>query len=256
MKNAVFITVRTRSTRLPRKCLLDLGGLTTIEYLIQRTKQVQNADGIILCTTDQSDDDELADVARASGVEVIRGSERDKLERWRLAAHTHQVEFFVTADGDDLFCSPRLMAKAIDQQRETPVDFMEGSKDLAVGAFTYGIKVSALEKVCEIKDTQDTEMMWVYFKETGLFECAELRDVEDCYKRPQVRMTLDYQEDFDFFKAVIQHFGIQSKPSVCEILAFLDHHPEIVALNRFRQQAFLNNQQQKTTLKIKEGVIS
>ncbi|HEC29048.1 MAG TPA: hypothetical protein ENI65_05630, partial [Gammaproteobacteria bacterium] len=50
--NAIFITVRTQSTRLPAKALKPINGMPTIEYLIKRMKHSRNADAIILCTTE------------------------------------------------------------------------------------------------------------------------------------------------------------------------------------------------------------
>ena len=40
-----------------------------------------------------------------------------------------------------------------------------------------------------IKDTNDTEMMWVYFTDTGLFNVQELENVPEVYKRDDIRMT-------------------------------------------------------------------
>ena len=34
-----------------------------------------------------------------------------------------------------------------------------------------------MRKVCEIKDTDDTEMMWVYFTDTGFFDVQNLENI-------------------------------------------------------------------------------
>ena len=249
MKNAIFITVRTSSTRLPKKCLLEIGGKPTIIHLINRIKRARLADGIVLCTTTNPEDDVLCDIAGKEGISFFRGSEQDKLERWRGAAEKYAVEFFVTADGDDILCEPELIDLCFAQYRHTPVDFIEG-KELVCGAFTYGIKTAALKKVCEIKDTEDTEMMWVYFTKTGMFRCAELEGVSPVFRRPEIRMTLDYEEDFQFFKNIIEHFALQKRSdfNLRDVLAYLDAHSEVVKINQHRQQEFLDNQKKKTKL--------
>ena len=48
---AIFITVRTGSTRLPQKALLKIHDHSTIEHLIKRVKRSKLADIIVLCTT-------------------------------------------------------------------------------------------------------------------------------------------------------------------------------------------------------------
>lgn len=253
MKKAIFITVRTGSTRLPKKSLMEIGGLTTIQHVIRRVKKSKLADFIVLCTTNLPEDDVLCEIAAREGIEFFRGSVKDKLERWHGAAEKFDVEFFVTADGDDLFCEPELIDLAFRQYEvaENKPDFIE-SNGLVCGAFTYGIKTSALQKVCQIKDTDDTEMMWVYFTETGLFDRQQLEGVDDIYRRPEIRMTLDYPDDFKFFKTVIEYFESAKKDfNLKDIIKYLDEHPEVMKINQYLQEKFRDNQKNKTTLMLK-----
>jgi len=254
MKNAIFITVRTNSSRLPKKCLLEIAGRPAIIHLIDRVKRARLADGIVLCTTTNQEDLVLCDIASKEGIASFRGSEKDKLERWRGAADKYDVDFFVTADGDDLFCEPELIDLAFSQYLRTGADLIE-SPGLACGAFTYGIRTSALRKVCQIKDSEDTEMMWVYFTQTGLFCCEQLEEVPSMFKRPEIRMTLDYAEDLLFFKNIIEYFQALGNAtySLRDILAYINVHPEVVKINQHRQQEFLDNQKKKTKLVLKEG---
>ncbi len=251
-RTAIFVTVRTGSTRLPRKCFLDLNGQSVIEFLIRRLKKSRLADTIVLCTTTNQEDGVLCDIARAEGIECFRGSEQDKLERWRGAAEQFSVEFFVTADGDDPFCEPELIDLAFAQYRSSGADFIE-SEGLAVGSFTYGVKTSALEIVCRIKDTDDTEMMWVYFTDSGRFRTEKLQNVADIFKRPEIRMTLDYPDDFRFFEKIVGHFqehGAQDF-TLRDVITYLDLNPEIVRINQHLQEQFLANQKSKTKLRLK-----
>ena len=251
---AIFVTVRTGSSRLPKKCLLPVGGVTMIEHLILRLKRSREADQIVICTTDRAEDAVLTEIAQKHGVLAFRGNEEDKLVRWRDAARRFGVEFLVTADGDDPFCEPELIDIAFRQASgASRPDFIQ-APGLVCGAFTYGIRVSALEKVCEIKDTGDTEMMWPYFTDTGLFRVEELRGVDEVYRRPEIRATLDYQEDFDFFRTVIEHFLATGKKEydLRDIIAYLDRNPSVIQINQNLQEKFLANQKAKTKLVLKE----
>jgi spore coat polysaccharide biosynthesis protein SpsF len=252
MKKAIFITVRTSSSRLPQKCLLEINGRKSIEFLIQRLKRSKRADLLVLCTTTKPEDDILCEIARKADIQFFRGSEKDKLERWRGAAHKFNVDFFVTADGDDLFCEPELIDLAFNQYDRNKCDFIEG-KDLAVGSFTYAIKVSALDKVCEIKNTDDTEMMWVYFTDTVFFRTEQLEKVPDIYKRPEIRMTLDYEQDLIFFKTVIEYFALKGDDefTLKDIIQYLDRNSHVIKINQYLQNQFLENQKTKTKLILK-----
>ena len=54
-------------------------------------------------------------------------------------------------------------------------------------------------------------------------------------------MTLDYEEDLTFFKAVIEHFGqLGAEMSFEKILEFLDNNPNVVEINWALEQAWQN----------------
>lgn len=256
MDKAIFITVRTGSSRLPNKALLKINGRPVIEHLITRVKRSKGTDRIVLCTTELKEDDILCDIAGKNKIDFYRGSVNDKLERWRGSAEKFNVEFFVTADGDDLFCEPELIDLAFRQYERNHPDFIEG-KGLICGSFTYALKTAALQKVCKIKDTDDTEMMWVYFTDTGLFKTEELMDVPAVFRRPEIRMTLDYNDDFVFFKTIIERFAGEKRDdfTLRDIVVYLDKNPEVIKINQYLQEKFLANQKAKTKLMLKKRTL-
>lgn len=251
MNKAIFITVRTNSSRLAQKALLEIKGIPTIEHLIKRVKRSSGTDFIILCTTELKEDDVLCQIAERNYILYFRGSVTDKLKRWLRAATKYHIDFFVTADGDDLFCEPELIDLAFKQYEERHPDFIESS-NVICGAFTYGIKASALKKVCKIKDTDDTEMMWVYFKDTKMFQVEELEGVDKIYQRPDIRMTLDYPDDFRFFTNVIENFGsIKKDFNLRDIIKYLDENPDVIQINQHLKDEWAANQKKKTRLVLK-----
>lgn len=250
---ACFITVRTSSTRLPNKSLLKIEGRSTIEHLIDRVKLVKNTNKIVLCTSNRLEDDILEKIAKKNNIYYFRGSLEDKLDRWLGAAKKFKIDYFVTVDGDDLFADPYLIDLAIKQMQKEPCDFLNIPDDLVCGGAEFCISTMALKKVCEIKDTNDTEMMWVYFTEAGLFKIRDLNVNNSLYHNKKIRMTLDYKEDLDFFKRVFDEFNtnINNIP-LKDILKLIRKKPEIAKINFFRQKEFLENQRNKTKLVIKK----
>jgi len=247
---AIFITVRSDSSRLPQKCYKKICGKYVIEYVIEQAKKSKMADMVVLCTTDLSEDNKLCEIAKLNNIDFFRGSVDDKLARWRGATRKFGVDFFVTADGDDLFCSSELMDLAFKQYTTNRSEFIQGA-NLVDGAFTYGIKTSALNKVCEIKTTTDTEMMSIYFTDTDLFKVEELFNVPAIYKRNDIRMTLDYEDDFKFFKTVIEHFAGKNFGTQ-DVLSFLNDNIEIAGINFYLEGRWKQNQIKNTKLKIKK----
>ena len=159
---AIFISVRTGSTRLPQKALKEICGKTTIEYLIDRVKKSSHADKVVLCTTEKEEDDILCEIATKNNIEYFRGSSPDKLKRWLGATKQYNISFFVNADGDDIFFDSGLADLCFEQNisNSNNLDFIDGR-----GLYNdvYAIKTSALEKVCEFKKDTDTEFIRPHF---------------------------------------------------------------------------------------------
>ncbi len=249
MKCAIFITVRSDSSRLPNKALMPIIGKPIIELVIIRAKLVKNVDAVVVCTTDRSIDDNIVRIVKKCGVLHYRGNVDDKLDRWLGAAKKFNIDCFVTMDGDDLLCDPELMEAGAKQLISTDIDFIEAPQGLICGSFTYGIKTTALETICRIKDTSDTEMMWVYFKDTGLFKVSTLKVDDPVFYDPHIRMTLDYEEDLEFFSRIFENFNCENNNvPLREIVKFLKDHTEIIDINASRQQDYLANQKRKTKL--------
>ncbi len=235
--------------------LLPIKGRKVIEHVIDRAKMIHGLEGIVLCTTDRKEDDELEAIAGREGILCFRGSLEDKLERWHGAAKMCGADYILTIDADDLFFAPELCELSMSQVEKDKSDFIRGPDSLACGAFTYCFSAAALERVCKIKDSTDTEMMWVYFTDTGLFKVAELKVEDPTYHLGGVRMTLDYPEDLAFFERVFTELATDTNTTPTPvILNLLRQKPEINELNYFRQKDFLDNQQKKTTLKLKTGL--
>lgn len=252
MRKALFITVRKDSSRLPNKAIREILGVPVLELIIKRAKLAKNFDEVVVCTTTRSIDDEIVSLAEKNGAGFFRGNLKDKLERWLGAAKKYNIDYIVTFDGDDLFCDPLLLDMGADQIEMRGLDFIEAPEGLICGAFTYAFTVKALEKVCKIKGSDDTEMMWTYFKDTGLFKTGKLENVEDIYFSYDIRATLDYPEDLKFFTNVFEYFNcVNNDIGLDCIVKYLKEKPEVPKINIARQQEFLDNQKARTSLVLK-----
>jgi spore coat polysaccharide biosynthesis protein SpsF len=252
MKTAIFLSVREKSTRLPKKVLLEIKGKTVTEHLIDRLKTAKQPDIIVLCTSINPRDATLVEIAQKCGIRYFRGSEDDKLDRYLNAAQEYGVDFMIIVDGDDIFCDPEFIDKTIEMYEKTNADFIY-CPDLPLGASASGIKLDALKIVCDIKAESDTEVWGGYFLNTGLFKVVKLKVDDPDLRHPEVRMTLDYQEDFDFFRAVFNHLYKPGEVfSLKEIMMLLREHPEIIDMNKGMQEAYLQNLDKHTKISIKD----
>ncbi len=249
-----LITVRLSSSRLPQKALLPIGPARLIDHVIERAKLSLNhgLERVVVCTSTDAADDVFVKIAQDHGVDHYRGSLKDKIDRWRGAAEHFGADYIITIDGDDPFCDPELVAAAIKQLEEKPMDVITADHpDYVCGGFTHGIATRVLQKICAEKASDDTEMTKPYLFESGLFEDGMLQ-VDPVFKNNRVRLTLDYPEDYEFFQRVFAEMPISSNIlPLRDILAFLDSRPDLVAINFFRQNDFRLNQKKLEKLELK-----
>jgi len=233
-----LIIGRLKSTRLPKKLLLEVQGKPIITHMIERLKLAKKVDNIILCTSTNPQDNPLAEIANNSSIGHYFGDPEDVLLRMLNTADAFNLDYILTITADCPFADPLYADKIVEKYLETDADLIR-QFDLPHGAFSYGIKVEALREVIKLKDSSDTEVWGRYFTDTGLFHVLDL-DVEDTHHyRPGLRMTLDYPEDFQFFKTIFDHLYPKNRNfTLSEILTLLDDKPEIIEINRSCGQRF------------------
>lgn len=237
MNSAVLISVRSDSERLPEKCFMKIGGKFVLDHVIDRAKKVGVR--VIICTTDRQIDDSIYVLASLNKVDCFRGSLEDKLSRWLGACDKFKIDSFVTMDADDLFADIELAKQGLNLCNSFNYDFIQGPKGLIPGLFTYAMRVSLLRKVVNEKTILNTEQIESFFNEKKSYLGLILRD----YFNDQIRLTLDYPEDFQFFETVFKKMKIKENIiSSHKIVEFLLTNPELVAINSFRNKDWKERQ--------------
>ena len=250
MKVGFLITARMKSTRLPLKLTKKIMDREIIIWLIERVKCSNALDEIVIATSTNPQDQILCDIAKNEDVKCYRGSEDDVLHRLYDAALNYQIDYILNITADCPLVSFDFFEKVVELYKNTNADLITNMK-LPHGMFLYGIKISALKKVLELKGTSDTEIWGQYFQNEKLFKVIDM-DIPKKYQRNTYRLTLDYPEDYDFFKAVYNGLGpeIISKSSL-EIINFLDSHPEIVKINEHCEEKYKKNFDNQTKMVLK-----
>jgi glutamate-1-semialdehyde 2,1-aminomutase len=99
-RTVAIIQARTTSSRLPRKVLLPIGECTMIERVVRQAIAAECLDGVVVATSVDPSDEELAAQLESLGVAVVRGALDDVLGRFVEAARAHDVDTVVRLTGD------------------------------------------------------------------------------------------------------------------------------------------------------------
>ena len=234
------IQVRMGSKRLPDKVLKDLCGKPLVEHIVDRLHRAKEIDGIVIATTDQPKDDSLEVFAKKSNLPFFRGQEADVFERLYGAGKQENATAILRLTGDNPFYDERIIDQLVSQFRKRsnviafattcmPLTFPEGlSMEL--------IKMSTLKNLRErLKTVAEREGFAVLLtRNIQEFPRYVLKSPEDL---SHFRLAIDYPEDFIVAEKVISNFLKAGKPdfSLDEAVQFLKDHPEIVAINGYRQ---------------------
>lgn len=113
MTVVAIVQARMTSTRLPGKVLMDLAGSPLLAQELRRLRRACAVDDIVVATTTNSTDDPIAEVARAEGVSVFRGSEDDVLGRYVCAAAHAKADLIVRITADCPLIDPKVVDRVV-----------------------------------------------------------------------------------------------------------------------------------------------
>jgi Spore coat polysaccharide biosynthesis protein F, CMP-KDO synthetase homolog len=232
-----LITVRSQSTRLPEKCFLPFGNGNVIEHVIRRAKYFKI--NPIVCTTNEIEDDRIVEIAKNEDVRYFRGSVKDKLLRWRDCCRKYNLDKFVSIDADDPFFDGNLSNSSY-KELSNSFDIIKHPRQQPnngyyEGCVGYSLRTKIIEKACEIKNTDDTEMMWHFIEDVVGVRIGFLKVVDDNISFP-IRLTLDYQEDYWIMQFILRLLGPFANRK--EIIDLFIKNPDLYKINWFRTEEY------------------
>ncbi len=225
------------STRLPGKVLRVIAGQPLLHY---HTSRLQ-ASGlpVYLAVTNNTTDDVLADFAATNHIPCTRGDEQDVLSRYQQCVTTHNLDIIVRVTSDcplldgELIASsvrayvqannPRLyLSNVLERSFPRGLDFEIFSRELLEEAFQLATLPSDREHVTP----------YIHQNRSGQVQFQHIVRSED---RSNYRLTVDTAEDFQLIQELIENYQA-SQLTINELIALLDTHPELVALNAHIEQ--------------------
>tara|TARA_Y100000992_G_scaffold295480_1_gene256458 strand:+ start:214 stop:990 length:777 start_codon:yes stop_codon:yes gene_type:complete len=238
-KSAALITVRSGSTRLPNKCFKTITeDLSAIQIVINRVKKVGCK--VILCTSEDSQDDALSHLAKIEKIECFRGSKQNKIKRWYDCFLKFNLKNSILVDGDDLTFDFNIAKRSLDFFKSNSVELIVGDSAMMPGFFTYAISLDGISKLFKLvkNSDSDTDVITGYLKLAQLKK-GILKSKQTEKNKANVRLTLDYEEDLEFYRQVYSKISYLA-PGPEVVNAILKNHLE--KINWHKNQDFLENQ--------------
>jgi spore coat polysaccharide biosynthesis protein SpsF len=229
-----IIQARMGSSRFPGKVMKEIQGKSLLALYINRVRPSTFIDKIVVATTTNPEDDIIEKGARASGVEVFRGSANDLLDRYYMCARQYgNPSAVVRLTSDDVFVDHEVLDRGISISLAEKADFVTNHFE---PTYPEGLDVEIYSFECleeawrNAKLLSEREHVFPYIQNNPeQFTIINFRQENDY---SHLRWTVDYECDYEMAKMVYDHL-YQKKPIFlqAEIIELITRHPEIAAMN-------------------------
>ncbi len=236
MTIAAIVQARSASTRLPGKVMLPLQGHTVLAHVLARAARIPGVDVVCCAVPDHPSSEPIAAEARRAGAAVFRGSEDDVLARYLGAAEAVGADTVLRLTSDCPLIDPELCGRVLARLRESGADFATNNMPpswphgLDCEAFPTAVLARA---ATEARAADEREHVGPWMRRHP--DLARVNVPGPGGARARLRWTLDHPEDYAFLVALFAHLPAWPRiATTAEILAVLDAHPDLVALNAAR----------------------
>lgn len=235
-----IIQARMGSSRLPGKILAPIAGRPMLEVIASRLRASRVGEWW-LATTDQPADDITEAWGHSLGLQVYRGDEQDVLSRFAAIARERRPDWLVRVTGDNPFVCGHALDHLLDARDSVGkgyplIEFAgdaNGARSLPLG---FGLQLARADDV--IESESEIPKTAPHHRAHVVSWLAHTRDPKVCPvpdhwpARPDWRLTVDTFEDLAMARSAFALFGDRALCiSYPEMVACLDRHPEVIALN-------------------------
>lgn len=231
-----IIQARMGSSRLPGKVLKEICGEPLLIRVVVRARRAQTLGQVIVATTDDPQDDPVAEICRSRGIPCYRGHPLDVLDRYYQAAQLFDAETVVRLTGDCPLIDPQKIDRTVQAFFDARVDFAANrlpppwKRTTPIGMDTEVVTFTALKRAWHEADTsyaREHVMPYIY-EQDGRFSLLLVEHEPDL---SGYRLTVDTPEDLALIRKIYEHFDCTDEFLLGDMIALLKTRPKWMALN-------------------------
>jgi len=255
-KVGVIVACRMKSSRLKEKALLPIGDLPSVEFCLRNALKFKGVDKVILATSTEAQDEILKEHTFDSKVGFYQGHPEDVMQRYIDVCETYDLDVVVRITADMPFVEDEICSFLLEEHFKSGAEYTIGS-DAVVGVNLEIFNASCLKRIkTHFPNAEYSEYMTWYFQNNPDHVRIHKVELPDIFIRPY-RLTLDYEEDLTMFNEIHEEVLPLAGPeyTLRDVITYLDHHPEIAAINSHltlkykTDQALIDLLNEKTKIK-------
>jgi len=236
MKTIIIIQARMGSSRLSGKILKRLGSTDSLTYVTERCRKIEGIAEVIVATSTLPQDDAVEAWCVAHNTAYYRGSEDDVLDRYIQCAERYHPDYIMRVTSDCPFVDYEVASEMVALMKENPVDIIDLASDLPRGLAVEIISYKALQYIDKHgrKQRHREHVTYYAYEHKDQFTRVDyIAPIDRHY--PNLRITLDTEEDYALLCNVADHFSAIDVSSL-DVIQYLLDHPEVAKLNAHIEQ--------------------
>ena len=217
---------------MPGKVLKDLAGEPVLVRCVNRVRQANSIDEVIIATTIEPGDDAIVSLCDRYNIRWSRGSESDVLDRYYQSAKVHKPDIIVRVTSDCPLIEPQVIDRVVGHLKANFSSLAYVSNIIPTRTYPRGLDVeafrfSALETAWN-EATNDhervhvTPFIWQQPKRFSRFCIEHEKDFSSH------RWTLDTPEDYDLLQKICDHLDDGEKFSWLDVLGVAGQQSGVV----------------------------
>jgi spore coat polysaccharide biosynthesis protein SpsF len=224
------------STRLPGKVLLEVNGRPLLSYMLERVALAKSIDKIVLATSLDASDDPIAEFCARENITCYRGSLDDVLDRYYQAAALAKCKTVIRLTGDCPIIDPKVIDAVVEHFHSGNFDYAANTappegitypEGMDVEVFSFAVLERAWKET--VKPSDREHVTFYFWSNPDKFSTSRHDNGEDLSK---YRLTVDYPEDFEVIKLVIDEFYPGNPEfTLNDIVTFLKGNKDVHKIN-------------------------
>ena len=235
-KISCIVQARVNSKRLPGKILMPVFGKSLLQHLLERLKRLKTIDDLIVATTKHKLDDQTAKIAKLINVKIYRGDEHNVLKRYYDCAKINRSSVIIRVTADCPLIDIKYINELLKIFLKNDYDYLSNLdlNYLPDGFHCEIFNFRSLEKAQKLaKSKFDREHVTSFlWSNPKIFSIHHYCGKKLKNHSKDIRLTLDYHEDYILIKEVFEKLYKKNKFfSLVEITAFLKKNKSFLKIN-------------------------
>jgi len=200
----IILQARMGSTRLPGKILLPLGYTTVLGWILDRLEQLPYK--VVVATTENPQDDVVIKFCDNRSTFSFRGHEQNVLDRYLGCARKFHFTNIIRLTADNPFPDVEEILALEKLHLSGNYDYTHSFNQLPIGVAAEIFTIKSLETSRnEGVESHHQEHVNEFILENPTRFCTASLDTPKNKWRPDLRLTIDTKEDYEFISECVSH---------------------------------------------------